>query len=65
MGGRGSGLSKSSKIAGLNIELDYAVQMKHKYGTVKFGGTKETRNKFEMWSNEVRRLQKELSKYNN
>lgn len=63
MGGRGSASGRASKIAGLKIELDYAMQMQHKYGTVKFGGTRETRNRFEMWSNEARRIRKELSKY--
>ena len=62
MGGRGAdSQSKKNKIAGLKVDLDYAIMKRKEYGTVKYGGTKKTREAFDMWSNEVRRLQKELA----
>lgn len=34
----------------------------HQYGNIKYGGTLKTREKFEMWNDEAKRLQKEISK---
>ena len=64
MGGRGgsSGInSVSNRLAGAKVELEYALMKRSEYGTAKYGGTKTTRERFEMWSNEVRKLQKEIS----
>lgn len=59
MGGRGA---SSSRLAGLKVELDYAVTKRREYGSVKYGGTHETRERFDMWDKEVKRLQKALAK---
>ena len=69
MGGRGgssgqagSGASAQAiknALAGNKVNLDYALMKRDEYGDVKFGGTKKTREAFEMWNDEVKRLQKE------
>lgn len=69
MGGRGgssgeagSGASTQAiknALAGNKVNLDYALMKRDEYGSVKFGGTKKTREAFEMWNDEVKRLQKE------
>ena len=64
MGGRGgsSGInSVNNRLAGAKVELEYALMKRSEYGNVKYGGTKTTRERFEMWNNEVRKLQKEIS----
>ena len=59
MGGRGA---SSTRIAGLKVELEYATLKRSEFGSVKYGGTKATRERFEMWDKEVKRLQKALDK---
>lgn len=59
MGGRGA---SSSRIAGLKVNLEYALMKSHEYGNVRYGGTRATRERFEMWNDEVKRLQKLLMK---
>lgn len=69
MGGRGgssgqadSGASAQAiknALASNKVNLDYALMKRDEYGDVKFGGTKKTREAFEMWNDEVKRLQKE------
>ncbi len=61
--GRGSskGLTIRDRLAGARVELDYALTKRNEYGNVPYGGTKQTRERFEMWSNEVRRLNKLVS----
>ena len=51
-----------NKLAGLQVELDYARMKAHEYGNAAYGGTKKTRERFEMWNNEINRLTKEISK---
>lgn len=64
MGGRGgsSGINSiSNRIAGAKVELEYAQMKKSEYGNVRYGGTRTSRERFEMWSDRVRQLQKEIS----
>lgn len=64
MGGRGgsSGINSiSNQIAGKTAELKYAQSQASRYGSVKYGGTKATRERYEMWSKQVKTLQKEIS----
>ena len=64
MGGRGSSSginSISNRLAGAKVELEYALMKRSEYGAVRYGGTKTTRERFEVWNNEVRKLQKEIS----
>ena len=46
-------------LAGNKADLDYAVMMAHKYGSITGGGTKQTREQFEKWNDEVKRLRQE------
>lgn len=59
MGGRGA---SSNRIAGLKVNLDYAIMKRSEYGNVRYGGTKLTRERYEMWDREVKSLQKKLAK---
>ena len=69
MGGRGGSSGKAGSgasmqaiknaLAGNKAALDYALMKQDEYGNVKYGGTKKTREAFEMWNDEVKRLQKE------
>lgn len=61
MGGRG-GSGIASKRAGLEEELKWAERQAHIFGSVKYGGTKATRELFYQWNDEVKRLQNELAK---
>ena len=68
-GGRGSTSGKASSgvsekaiknaLAGNKVDLDYALMKRSEYGNIKGGGTKKTREAFEMWNDEVKRLQEE------
>lgn len=53
--------SPQNRLAGAKVELDYAQKKAHEYGNARYGGTKETRNRFEMWNDEVKRLQNEVA----
>lgn len=67
MGGRGSssgrgGGAKSeiqNRLAGNQIELDYALMKSREWGNIKGGGTLKSREMFYQWNDEVRRLQEE------
>ena len=61
MGSCKSGSKQKSVVAGLKIDLDYALMKAKEYGNVKYGGTKKTQEMFRLWNDEVRRLQKQLS----
>ncbi len=52
--------SIDDKVAGLKVELEYAQMKAHEYGNIKYGGTRATREKYEMWSAEAKRLAAEL-----
>lgn len=61
-GGGGGGNTASAiknQLAGNDVELQYAQMKAHQYGSIKYGGTLKSRDKFEMWNNEVKRLQNE------
>ena len=61
-GGGGGGNSVTSiktQLAGNDAELQYAQLKVHQYGSIRYGGTRTTRERFEMWNNEVKRLQNE------
>lgn len=60
MGGRGA---SSSRLAGLKVELQYAIIKRSEYGSVRYGGTLKTRERFEMWDKEVKRLQKNIARH--
>lgn len=59
MGGRGA---KASKLAGLKVELNYAMMKAKEYGNVKGGGSLKTRERFLMWNDQVKKLQKQIAK---
>lgn len=54
--------SPKNRLAGAKVDLEYAQMKADEYGTVPYGGTLETRKRFEMWNNEVKRLQKEIAR---
>ena len=61
-GKAGSGASAQTiknALAGNKVDLDYALMKRSEYGNIKGGGTKKTREAFEMWNDEVKRLQEE------
>lgn len=60
--GKNTATALDNKIKGLEIELNYAIMKRREFGSVRYGGTRKTRELFEQWSDEVRRLQKELHK---
>ncbi len=54
--------SPKNRLAGAKVDLDYAQRKANEYGNARYGGTKETRDRFEMWNDEVKRLQKEVAR---
>lgn len=54
-------IANKNKLAGLKIDLKYALIKAKEYGNVPYGGTKKTRKYFEMWEEEVKRLRKEIN----
>lgn len=58
-GGGASAQAIKNALAGNKVALDYALMKRNEYGNVKGGGTKKTREAFEMWNDEVKRLQEE------
>ena len=47
---------------GIEIDLKYAQEMAHKFGSAKYGGTQKTRELFEKYNNEAKSLSAELAK---
>lgn len=47
---------------GLEADLDYASMKAHEYGSLKYGGTLKTRELFNQWNDEVKRLSNQLAK---
>ncbi len=56
-------LTEADKRAGLEVELEYAVSQRARYGRTVNHMTKTARERFGMWNKEVKRLEKELAKY--
>lgn len=51
-----------NKAMGLEADLDYASMKAHEYGSLKYGGTLKTRELFNQWNDEVKRLSNQLAK---
>lgn len=58
-GSRGGKNSIQNALAGNRIDLEYARMKAKEYGNIRYGGTTRTRNLFEQWNDEVRRLEQE------
>lgn len=50
-----------NRIAGLKAELQYAQIKAEEWGNIRYGGTRKSREMFNVWNNEVSRIQRELS----
>ena len=53
--------SDVSKDYGIETDMKYAVKMAKKFGNMKYGGTHKSRELFEQWNNEAKKLSDELT----